>query len=64
MVGLLVAVGSAMSVFAALAHNDAVLVIIAIAAGVASGSAACLALPQKKSPELPELGDRSLYTPH
>ncbi len=45
MVGLLAAAGAAMSVFAALTHNDVFLLIIAAVAGAATGSAACLALP-------------------
>jgi hypothetical protein len=48
MVGLLAAVGTAMSVLAALAHADVVLTIIAAAAATATGSAAYLALPSKK----------------
>jgi len=47
MVGLLAAVGAAMSAFAALAHGD--LVWVAIADGAAAtGLAAYLALPDKK----------------
>ena len=52
MVGLLAAVGTVMSVLAALAHNDIALVIIAAIAGAASGSAASLPLPLKKKSEL------------
>jgi len=48
-VGLLAAVGAAMSVLAALAHNDVALAILAAAVGAATGSAARLALlPEKK----------------
>jgi len=54
MVGLLAAVGTAMSALAALAHNDVVLALIAVSAGAATGLAASLALPSpKKSPNLP-----------
>jgi hypothetical protein len=44
MVGLLAAVGAAMS---ALAHGDVVLVVMAVGAGAATGTAAYLALPTK-----------------
>jgi hypothetical protein len=47
MVGLLAAVGTAMSALAGLAHGDLVLVVIGDAA-VATGLAAYLALPSKK----------------
>ena len=43
MVGLLTAVGTAMSVLAALAHSSAVLFIMAAAAGALTGSATCIA---------------------
>jgi hypothetical protein len=49
MVGLLAAVGAAMSVLITLAHGDIVLVIMAVGAGAATGSAAFLALPSKKN---------------
>ena len=55
MVGLLAAVGAAMSALAALAHNDAVVVIVAATAGVATGSAAYLALPPPKTATTPQL---------
>jgi hypothetical protein len=46
MVGLLVAVGTTVSVLAGFAHGDVALVIIAMVAGAASGSAGCdLSLP-------------------
>ena len=48
MVGLLAAFGTAMSVLVALAHGDVALVIIAIVAGTATGSAAYAALPFSK----------------
>jgi hypothetical protein len=48
MVGLLAAVGAAMSAVVAFAHSDLALVIIAVGAGTATGSAAYLALPSKK----------------
>jgi hypothetical protein len=48
MVGLLTAVGAAMSVLAALAHSDVVLVIIAAATGVTTGFATSLPQRQKK----------------
>ena len=48
MVGLLAAVGAAMSALAALAHNDVVLLVIAISAGAATGSAAYRSLPSDK----------------
>jgi hypothetical protein len=47
MVGLLVAVGTAMSSFVAFAHGTLVWVVIA-AAAAAAGLAACTALPAKK----------------
>lgn len=49
MVGLLAAVGTAMSVLVVLAHGDVALVIIAVVAGAATGSAAYGALPQKNT---------------
>ena len=49
MAGLLVAVGTTVSVLAGFAHGDVALVIIAIVAGAASGSAAYLPLPSKKN---------------
>lgn len=50
MVGLLAAVGAAMSALASFVHGDLIAVII-INAAVATGSAAYLALkPQKKMP--------------
>jgi uncharacterized membrane protein len=52
MVGLLVAVGTAVSVLAGLAHNGVALMVVALAAGVVSGTAACLSLPSKKSSRL------------
>jgi hypothetical protein len=42
MAGLLTAVGTAMSVLAVLAHSDAVLFMMAAAAGALTGSASCL----------------------
>ena len=48
MVGLLAAVGAAMSALVALAHGDVVLVVMAVGAGAATGTAAYLALPTKK----------------
>jgi hypothetical protein len=48
MVGLLAAVGSAMSVLATLAHGNTVVVIVAVGVGAASGSAAYLALAAAK----------------
>jgi len=48
MVGLLAAVGAAMSALVALAHGDASLIIMACSAGAATGSAAYWALPSKK----------------
>ena len=45
MVGLLAAVGAAMSALIALAHGDISVVAIAICAASATGSAAYLALP-------------------
>jgi hypothetical protein len=49
MAGLLTAAGTAMSVLAVVAHSYPVLFMMAIAAGVLVGSAACLlAVPQKK----------------
>jgi hypothetical protein len=53
MVGLLAAVGAAMSTLVALAHGDVVLVIIATSAGAATGSAACLALSPAQPKTLP-----------
>jgi hypothetical protein len=54
MVGLLVAVGTAISVLAGLAHGDLASAIIAAIAGAASGTAAYLPLPStKKSPQCP-----------
>ena len=49
MVGVLAAVGVAMSALAGLIHGDWVLVLIASAAG-ATGLAACLPLPSQKKP--------------
>jgi hypothetical protein len=46
-VGLLAAVGTAMSAFVGLAHGDLVWVIL-VNAAAATGAAACLALPPKK----------------
>ena len=45
MVGLPAAVGATVSGLAALAHNNVAVVIIAVTAGAATGSAAYLALP-------------------
>ena len=47
--GLLTAAGTAMSVLAVVAHSHPVLFMMAAVAGVLTGSAACLASPQKKS---------------
>jgi hypothetical protein len=60
MVGLLAAVGTAMSVLAGLAHGDFVWVIIGDAA-VATGLAAYLALPSKK--RSPRMAEYSSYVP-
>jgi hypothetical protein len=49
MVGLLAAVGAAMSALVALAHGDVALVLMAAVCGTATGSAAYLALPSKKN---------------
>ncbi len=48
MVGLLAAIGAAMSVLAVLAHPVVVLVIVAAVVGAATGLAARLALPSEK----------------
>jgi hypothetical protein len=48
MVGLLTAVGTAISALVALVHGDAAIVIIAAVAGAATGSATYLALPSHK----------------
>jgi hypothetical protein len=48
MVGLLAAVGAAMSALIALAHGDIVVMIMAVAAGATTGSAAYLTLPVSK----------------
>jgi len=48
MVGLLTAAGTAVPVFAGLAHSDVALVVISVVAGAASGSAACFFTPSKK----------------
>jgi hypothetical protein len=60
MVGLLAAVGATMSALIALVHGDVVLVIIAIAAGVATGSAAYTALPPEKKMDFKYI----VYTGH
>jgi hypothetical protein len=49
MVGLLVAVSTAMPVFAGLAHDDVALATIAAVAGAASGAAAYLSAAKKSS---------------
>jgi len=58
MVGLLAAVGTAISVFAGLAHADVALATIAVVAGAASGSAAYLSLPRKKSSRFLQKADK------
>ena len=61
MVGLLAAVGTAMSVFAGLAHGDVALATIAAIAGAASGSAAYLSLPLKKKFPISTKRRKKLY---
>ena len=61
MVGLLVAVGTTMSVFAGLAHADVALATIAAVAGAASGSAAYLSLPPKKKFSISTKSRQRLY---
>jgi hypothetical protein len=57
MVGLLAAVGAAMAVFAALVVGSILLVIFAIAAGVATGLAAYMALPSPQEKALLVIGE-------
>ena len=56
MVGLLAAIGAAMSVLAVLAHPVVILAIIAAAAGGATGLAARLALPSQKKLPVSDFG--------
>ena len=63
MVGLLAAVGTAMSVFAGLAHADVALATIAVVAGAASGSAAYLSLPRKKVLDFYKKQTKALHSP-
>jgi hypothetical protein len=53
-VGLLVAVGTAVSVLAGLAPNDVALTVIALVAGVVSGLATYLSMPSKKRSRFPQ----------
>jgi hypothetical protein len=61
-VGLLVAVGTAVSVLAGLAHNDVALTVVALVAGVVSGLATYFSLPSKKRSRFPQRaeGDSTL----